>query len=270
MPSLRPKKPPKQYPPLGIEREYMIVLRKILERTKDLLEREALQLLPRILEQAKLETRLDTYEDDIAELREGFARATTLTEDMIVAVGEEAVFELAYKASTWNKKAVGRMLRSKFGIIFYDKEPWLSDMLRIFATNNSNLIKSNNMEFINKTQETVYRGMNAGTRHEVIRKELFAQSKTELGRNSVFRNAQHRASVIARDQVNKINGDLTHLRQERVGVKKFIWRTAGDGRVRPLHQSFNGKTYKWNEGASGGLLPGQDIMCRCYAEPVIE
>ena len=146
----------------------------------------------------------------------------------------------------------------------------VADTLRIFAQNNANLIKSNNMEFINKTAETVYRGMNAGTRHEVIRKELFARSKTELGRNSVFRNAKHRASVIARDQVNKINGDLTHLRQERVGIKKFIWRTTGDVRVRPLHQTFNGKTYSWKTGATNGLLPGQDIMCRCYAEPVIE
>ena len=113
--------------------------------------------------------------------------------------------------------------------------------------------------------------MNAGTRHESIRKELFSHSKDELGRNSVFRNARHRASVIARDQVNKVNGDLTHLRQERVGVKKYIWRTAGDGdRVRPLHRSFANNTYTWKQGATNGLHPGMDIMCRCYAEPILE
>ena len=213
---------------------------------------------------------MDTYEEELLLLQEGFDRSISLTEEALIAVAEEMALQVAHKASKWNLRATSRVLQRKYGIIFYDKEPWLKDMLRIFATNNSQLIKSNNLEFINKTQETVYRGLNAGTRHEIIRKELFAQSKRELGRNSVFRNAQHRATVIARDQVNKINGDLTHLRQERVGVKKFIWRTAGDSRVRAKHKAFNGNEYTWKGGADNtGLLPGQDIMCRCYAEPVL-
>ena len=212
---------------------------------------------------------MDTYQEDLEFLRESFDRAVSVTEESLRLIVEELSYEAATRVANWNKKAVTRVF-DRLGIQFYQNEPWLDDMLNIFAQNNAHLIKSNNMDFISKTQETVYRNLAAGRRHEVIRNELFAHSKTELGKTSVFRNAKHRASVIARDQVNKINGDLTRLRQERTGVKKFIWRSAGDNRVRPLHRQYNGEEYTWKTGAPKGNFPGQDIMCRCYAEPVLE
>lgn len=160
---------------------------------------------------------------------------------------------------------------AKYKALNYQKEPWLNEHLKIFGINNSNLIKSTNHQFIDQSQELINRGLMRGERHEDIAKKLFSQQKRGLEEDSIFKKARTRAAVIARDQVNKANGDMTRLRQEKAEVKKFIWRTAGDSRVRAEHRAFDGKTYTWKKGAGPrGIFPGEDIMCRCYAEPVID
>ena len=82
------------------------------------------------------------------------------------------------------------------------------------------------------------------------------------------RRGKNRAALIARDQTNKLNGQLTMLRQKSIGIEEYIWRTAGDTRVRVAHRSYADNTFKWKNPPEGGH-PGQDINCRCYPEPVI-
>lgn len=49
----------------------------------------------------------------------------------------------------------------------------------------------------------------------------------------------------------------------------YIWRTQGDGKVRPEHAANNGKIFAWNDAPSTGH-PGEDFHCRCWAEPYAE
>ncbi len=44
----------------------------------------------------------------------------------------------------------------------------------------------------------------------------------------------------------------------------YIWRTAGDERVRPEHAQYNGTKRAWSDSPD----PGEDFNCRCWAEPV--
>lgn len=164
---------------------------------------------------------------------------------------------------------VQKVLIQKHSAFQYKTEPWLRESLKAFSENNVTLIKSNNIQFLDQSQELIYRSMQAGERHEAIASKLFSRQKDNLGRMSVYRKAETRAAVIARDQVSKLNGNLTRMRQENTGVRYYIWRTAGDGRVRPAHRSLANKRYSWKKGA-GGLHPGEDVMCRCYAEPILE
>lgn len=173
------------------------------------------------------------------------------------------------KLKTLQETETKKILIQKHSAFQYKTEPWLRESLKIFSTENASLIQSNNMRLLSETQQMVYSSMQAGERHEEIAKKLFARKKNALGHVSPYRKAETRAAIIARDQVSKLNGDLTRIRQEKTGVKKFIWRTAGDGRVRPSHRSFANNIYTWKSGASG-ILPGQDVLCRCYAEPVLD
>lgn len=48
----------------------------------------------------------------------------------------------------------------------------------------------------------------------------------------------------------------------------YIWRTAGDSKVRPSHAANNGKIFAWDNPPPTGH-PGEDFGCRCTAEPYI-
>jgi hypothetical protein len=46
----------------------------------------------------------------------------------------------------------------------------------------------------------------------------------------------------------------------------YIWRTAGDDKVRPSHAANEGERFAWDNPPDTGH-PGEDINCRCVAEP---
>lgn len=46
----------------------------------------------------------------------------------------------------------------------------------------------------------------------------------------------------------------------------YIWRTAGDGKVRPSHAANDGQVFAWDRPPPTGN-PGEDYGCRCRAEP---
>lgn len=102
----------------------------------------------------------------------------------------------------------------------------------------------------------------------------------------VYPVSERKARLIARDQSNKVNGDLTRVRQTSSGIRAYRWRTVGDNAVRESHKERNGKVFAWNPADVGKRLdsgevmldptkddvghPGEDIQCRCIAEPIIE
>ncbi|MFN0113863.1 MAG: phage minor head protein [Paracoccaceae bacterium] len=46
----------------------------------------------------------------------------------------------------------------------------------------------------------------------------------------------------------------------------YIWRTKGDGKVRPSHALNDGQVFAWSNPPPTGN-PGEDFGCRCWAEP---
>jgi SPP1 gp7 family putative phage head morphogenesis protein len=83
-----------------------------------------------------------------------------------------------------------------------------------------------------------------------------------------------RAKLIARDQSNKLYGDLTELRAKFNGWEFYEWDDSDDSRVRDDHKRLDGKIYKFSEppvtvttGKRAGERnnAGQDIQCRCLA-----
>ena len=83
-----------------------------------------------------------------------------------------------------------------------------------------------------------------------------------------FGSAGYNARRIARDQVSKPTGQLSHIRQTQAGVTRYRWTTAADERVRPSHQELDGTLQRWDSPTSEGF-PGSSVQCRCWAEPVI-
>ena len=65
---------------------------------------------------------------------------------------------------------------------------------------------------------------------------------------------------IARDQTNKIIGQLTEKRQINAGIEKYTWSTSGDERVRPTHRDNDGLEFYWGQPPATGH-PGHEIQC---------
>lgn len=268
------KKLSKLSAPLGIERDYQKRIRKIVTKVKDIIDQEIVKNLPAIMSETNAprptsdSARYDNIAQKVAEL---FVATRGRIESEITDFELSQITEsTATEMSAWNKAQVTRIFKQGLGIDLYQGEPWLAEELNIFSINNVNLIKSNNAAFLNQVEGIVYDGMRRGLRHEEIAKQILGSGKDELGKVSRFKQAKTRANLIGRDQVNKLNGNLSRLRQENAGVKKYIWRTVGDNRVRDKHARFEGNEYSWDEGAPGGIHPGDEIQCRCYAEAVLE
>ena len=84
-----------------------------------------------------------------------------------------------------------------------------------------------------------------------------------------FDLSRNKAKLIARDQTGKLFGQLNKERQTAAGIRKFVWRTMEDERVREEHEALDGQEFSWDDPPDEGM-PGEPIQCRCTAEAVLE
>lgn len=62
-------------------------------------------------------------------------------------------------------------------------------------------------------------------------------------------------------------GLINQLRQQALGIERYIWRSQDDSKVRESHSEYDDRVFRWDEPPAGGH-PGQAHNCRCVAEPV--
>jgi len=61
-------------------------------------------------------------------------------------------------------------------------------------------------------------------------------------------------------------GLINQLRQQDLGIERYIWRSQDDAKVRDSHAEYDDQVFRWDEPPAGGH-PGQAHNCRCVAEP---
>jgi len=169
---------------------------------------------------------------------------------------------LARATAEKNREEWIGITRAVLGVPMLQSEPWLSGVLADFAVENVKLIQNVAQGVKDNVEGTVLRGFRAGKRHTAVAKDLYGWVP-----RGVFRKAETRARLIARDQIGKLNGQLTRRRQTEAGATEYIWRTVQDNRVRAEHAEREGKKYAWANPPADGH-PGEPINCRCFAEPV--
>ena len=122
---------------------------------------------------------------------------------------------------------------------------------------NSELITSIPKQYIYRVRQALLRGYEVGRPPVDMRKIIM-----EIGGIT-----ERKAQLIARDQTQKFVSELNQIRQESVGVKSYIWRTSHDERVRRSHEDNDGKEFRWDDPPAATGHPGEDVNCRCIAEP---
>lgn len=147
--------------------------------------------------------------------------------------------------------------------------------LEEFTRANLDLIVRIPQEWLVGTERWMSSSIRAGARYTAIQDELISR----LG------ISDRHARLIARDQVGKLNGQITETTQQLAGVDSYTWITVGDERVRgnpgglyprahPSHFALNGKVFKWSDPPISGpgtqrRHPGGPVQCRCFGQPVL-
>lgn len=146
--------------------------------------------------------------------------------------------------------------RQNISVNVFRSEPWLLTELEAFTEENVRLIRNISDTATNRIQTLVTDAVKSGQSASTISVEI----------QQVLQTTEARASLIAADQVGKLNGTLSRIRQTKAGLEEYEWMTVGDERVRLTHKAQDGKTYSWENPPKTGH-PGMDYRCRCQAIP---
>jgi len=260
---IRIRRPKKWLYPMPAERAYIREVQAINKVFWEKIRENIIPNLSMLVAQAKSIRPDDNGERIDAAWVDHLKQLTEKTlYDFDKAVGKPKISaistEQAAKLSMFNKSQFVKVIHSSLAVNPIVQESWLEPQMKAFAGQNVDLITNLAIEQKARVEQTLYRNLSQGKGIDAIKEEL--DKDESIGQN--------RSKLIARDQTNKFNGQLTQMRQQEVGIGSYIWTTSRDERVRPDHAALEGKMFSWNAPPSIGN-PGESINCRCIAQPVI-
>ncbi len=180
---------------------------------------------------------------------------------------EDLAEKFAQQTSTFQRIQLSRQTKSALGVDIFTNDKGMQSRIANFASENVALIKGAvENDMASKIEKMVTRALTGAQLHGDLAKDLEKE----------FGYPEKRAKLIARDQIGKFYGQVNASRQKDLGVTQFVWRTVGDERVRDNpdddyynHEDRDGETYSYDDPPYGEL-PGEAVLCRCYAEPSFE
>lgn len=262
----RKKKLPKRsgsvQPPIALEIAYAKDLRDLV---REMLESYQTLLIPRLksisgnITEAIPEQRLDAGEGEL------FATLGKVRLVIGQKISRDEMRRIAgrnlNKVEDYNSKSTRRQVKRVAGVDVIAGNAQVESTMVLSTANNVTLIQGLTDSAITRVEQTVYEGFRTGLRWEEIADSIQTQLDPDDG------PVASRARLIARDQVSKLNGQLTQARQSGLGITHYFWRTSGDERVRDSHLEKEGNRYAWDDAPADTGHPGEDINCRCTAEP---
>jgi SPP1 gp7 family putative phage head morphogenesis protein len=177
---------------------------------------------------------------------------------------DRVIDAVAANVTSFTKTEWARQAKAVVGIDLATIEPNLTPTINSFRRANVELITSMARDKVERVKAILDDAPNA--RVETIRDRILEEGGV----------TKRQAALIARDQVLSLNAQVTQKRHAAAGIERYIWRTSGDGDVRPAHRALDGKVFSYDDppvvDAKKGRRehPGEDYQCRCTAEPVIE
>lgn len=250
-PDRRRPRIPEQAFPHGLEIDYIRALRAEVAALEAITSALLLPALERLI------ARADALDDDIPRITEEMRRRWARRSRRWRSLAER----MAARLSRFNLAQIRNQFEAVLTVDVVRSEPWLAAELDTWATTNVGLIQGIGDTAIDQMALLVTERVRSGNVGRSLVKAV--EERLEVSRS--------RATLIARDQTGKLNGRLTQLRQENLGIGGYIWRTVGDARVRDSHARLNRTKHRWSDpGPANGHHPGGDYQCRCWAEPVLD
>lgn len=170
-------------------------------------------------------------------------------------------FERQIEAAETNRRMPSISLRR--GMLPFGAVDGLQGELDNFTRQNTQLIKSIGDDAAMNIERLVQDAVSRGTSTRALSKDIFKELST--GIKAEEKKIKQRAALIARDQVGKLNGQISKTRMKSAGIKSYKWQTMQDKRVREKHVALNGSIRTWEQSP----IPGEEIRCRCTPLPVL-
>lgn len=253
--------------PVGQEYAYRRILLSLNAEMKKLLRKH---MVPRVSAMAEEATAVDLptgavrqdegWQDELKTIID------KITRDMRVPVSKtilKAAKEIGPGVNKYNKEQWRKLIRSQYGVNPTAEDPKRFDpLMKNWSINNALLIKDIPFKTMRQIAQSTEAALRVGTNLKDLTKEVYGIMSERM------EVSDSRARLIARDQVSKLNGNLTEERQIDMGITGYIWRTVGDERVRDTHDENDGQEFTWDQPPETGH-PGEDVNCRCWAEPIL-
>ena len=261
---LKKQAPIMTYPKV-IEKRYQAELINFVNVIAKEIDNRLIDNLEQIERQKNIELNLDSWVDSVDDIMEalkvwGMAKASELLAVVILK---------ASQIGDWNTKQFKQSIKTVVGVDPISKNQGYQTLIQSWSKENSRLITSIQSNLLDDVAGVTQRGMSAGKSINDISKEI----KDRYG------VTKSRARTIARTEVGKLNGNLTKVRNQELGIKTYFWATSNDERVRDSHRALNGMLCRWDDDRvysddngkswkrrSGKMFigkPGDDINCRC-------
>lgn len=253
--------------PEAIELEYYRQILKLYLPVFQTVKTNIIPQIDAINKKGQEELRVDGFGDDITNL----INSTKFTTDTLISDTqiEQLSFDFSGRVNEFDKKQFTRQSKQVLGISLQTLDRWLPAMTENWVQQNVSLIKTVPERYYNDIERVIRLGVEQGESTTKIKKQILSLSD-DLVPKSATKKARYNALRIARDQIGKLNGNISKARQQDAGIEDFEWNTQDDGAVRAKHRLFDNKIYSWAQGAPGGIFPGQEILCRCWAAPVFD
>lgn len=214
-------------------------------------------------------TRTDAADGDVPDINRKAldARLSRLAAQIIQRHGsalDDSLAKVGAQIGSLTKDQFARQAKAAMGVDLSAVEPKLASTMERFRKERIGLIKTMAEAKADRVKRILDDAPNA--RVETIRDRIMEDTGV----------TKRQAALIARDQVLSLNSSVTKARHEAAGVTKYIWRTSGDGDVRPSHKALDGKVFAYDDPpvvdrkSGRRARPGEDYQCRCVMEPLIE
>lgn len=269
--SLKKNRPPHAQFPINVERAYAAMISKLIKQLHKL---TMSYIKDKAAKWEKENARHDSLGFDLNQLVQTLlAQQQEWFTDGRKGNMIAAILGFGQKTSDFNKSEWKKQLAFAVGNPIYPAESWLSQMLVNWAMLNRKLVKSLTGTYIDRMSAIVQDSFAQGMLWKDVQKRLQATFSTL---------SDARARLIARDQIGKLNANLTKARHEQAGINAYEWLTSMDERVRDSHKPLNGlicrhsdtlcshdngKTWEARPAEATLAAPGEDIQCRCTAIP---
>lgn len=254
--------------PVSVEREYMRVTNAYMKLVKEVLEDELPKLKSIYKKERDEKVRVDSVEDLLSMVNEIFDRMQAKVDKKCEAFGIRNKLEnLAKLTRKLTVREWKKAIKSTLGIDIqedYYLGEFYKEALEHWVDENVSLIKTIPEETLEKMKTIIQNGYKQGKSTTKMIKQI----------QSAYSISKRHASLIARDQVAKLNSNIQQAQQQDAGISEYTWYTSGDTRVRESHKKLNGKKFKWSEPpvvdrkTGRRCHPGEDYQCRCIARPV--